>query len=233
LHDENEKQWALGALIAAVSALGTTYGGHFAQPAVRNYNDITLRKLSDIIDNRSPSIMHEFAVRLLNLSEKSQTSDRRIKIVPGPWNNALSILDHELGSEPVLVYLDAPYTREEYSRYYHVLETLVTYTYPSCRGIGLTPKPGERFRTEFFTKVRSQITDALVCVITEILQRGWMCAWSYSDSGAANLYEVINTVYRKTNCDIKSYSAPFVHKSQGGAKPKKVTEYLVILTPKK
>lgn len=216
-----------------MSALGTTYGGHFAQPPVRNYNDITLRNLSSIIDKRSPSIIHEFAVRLLNLSEQSQNSDRQIEIVPGPWSNALSILDDELGNEPVLVYLDAPYTREEYSRFYHVLETLVSYTYPSCTGIGLTPKPGERFKSEFFTKVETQIADALVSVITNILQRGWICAWSYSDSSAANIYQVISSVCRKMTFDIKSYSAPFVHKSQGGAKPKKVTEYLIIFSPKK
>ena len=233
LQDENEKNWALGALIATVSALGTTYGGHFAQPGVRNYNDITLEKFSSVIDKRSSSITHEFAVRLLNLAEQSQNSYRRIEIVPGPWSNALSILDDELGSESVLVYLDAPYTREEYSRYYHVLEALVLYTYPSCTGIGLTPKPGERFRSEFFTKVKSQITDTLVRVITNILQRGWICAWSYSDSGAANIYEVTMAVYRKRICDVRSYSAPFVHKSHRGAKPKKVTEYLIIFSPKK
>jgi len=233
LQDENEKNWALGSLIATVSALGTTYGGHFAQPPVRNYKDLTLRNLSDVIDKRSSSITHEFAVRLLNLSEQSQNSSRRIEIVPGPWNNALSILDDELGSEPVLVYLDAPYKREEYSRFYHVLETLVSYSYPSCTGSGLTPKPGERFRSEFFTKVDSQIRDTLISLITNILQRGWICAWSYSDSGRANIYEVIRSVYHKKICDVRSYSVPFVHKSHGGAKPKKVTEYLIIFSPKK
>ena len=233
LQDENEKNWALGALIASVSALGTIYGGHFAQPLIRNYTDLNLRNFSSVIDKRSSSITHEFAVRLLNLSEQSQNSPGRIKIVPGPWNNALSILDDELGSESVLVYIDAPYKREEYSRYYHVLETLVSYTYPSCTGIGLTPKPGERFRSEFFTKVESQIRDTLIGVITNILKRGWICAWSYSDSGAANIYEVTRSVYRKRICDVRSYSVPFVHKSQGGAKPKKVTEYLIIFSPKK
>ncbi len=234
LQDKNEKNWALGALIATVSALGTTYGGHFAQPRVRDYNDITLANLSSIIDKRLPSIMHEFAVRLLNLSEQSQHSPRSIEIVPGPWKKALSILDGKLKGEQVLVYLDPPYTREEYSRYYHVIETLVLYTYPSCTGIGLTPKPGDRFKSEFFTKVESQVIDALVSIITNILQRGWHCAWSYSDSGAANIYQVIRSVYHKMPCYIKSYSAPFVHKSHGrGRGPKRVTEYLIIFSPKK
>ena len=233
LQDESEKKWALGALIATVGALGTTYAGHFAQPRVRNYKDITLSKLSGIINKRLPSIIHEFAVRLLKPSEQSKNSPRNIEIVPGPWEKALSVLDDKLRKEPVLVYLDPPYTREEYSRYYHVLKNLVVYNYPSCTGIGLTPRPGERFKSEFFTKVESQIVNGLVSVITNILQRGWICAWSYSDSGAANIIEVISSVCRKVTCDIKSYSAPFVHKSQGGAKPKKVTEYLILFFPKK
>jgi adenine-specific DNA methylase len=232
LQDDNEKCWALGALIASVSALGTTYGGHFAQPKVSGYENINIDNITSVIDKRSPSIIHEFSVRLLNLSEQSQNAFQRIESVPGPWNNALTILGDKIKQQPVLVYLDAPYTRDEYSRYYHVLETLVTYTYPSCTGIGLTPKPNERFKSEFFTKVESKILDALVNVITNILHRDWMCAWSYSDSGVANIYQVINSVHQKTNCDVKSYSAPFRHKSQGPRKNKTVVEHLIIFSPR-
>lgn len=231
LKDDNEKCWALGALIATVSALGTTYGGHFAQPKIRLQENINLNNISNIIDKRSPSIIHEFTVRLLNLSEQSQKAHRRIESVPGPWSNALKLLDDELNNIPVLVYLDAPYTREEYSRYYHVLETLVKYNYPSCTGTGLTPKPNERFKSEFFTKTENQIAEALINVITNILQRDWMCAWSYSDSAKANIYNIINSVHQKTKCHVKSYSTPFVHKSQGRRKHKIVTEYLIIFSP--
>ncbi len=233
LNDESEKKWALGALIATLSALGTTYGGHFAQPPVSSPDNITLKNLSSVIDKRSPSVTHEFAVRLLNLSEESQKSSRPIEIVPGPWDKALSILGEKLGTESVLVYVDPPYKREEYSRYYHVLETLVSYSYPSCTGKGLTPEPSERFRSEFFTKVASKIEDTLVSVIVSIVERGWMCAWSYSDSGVANISEVIRSACRRRSCDIRSYSLPFVHKSHGGAKPKEITEYLIIFLPKK
>lgn len=232
LKDDDEKCWALGALIAAVSALGTTYGGHFAQPPIRGYKDVNINNISKIIDKRSPSIIHEFTVRLLNLSEQSENTRRVIESVPGPWNNALTILEGKLGGkQPVLVYLDAPYTREEYSRYYHLLETLVTYTYPSCAGIGLTPKPNERFKSEFFTKVKSQVEGVLANIITNVLKRGWMCAWSYSDSGTANIYNVLNSVHQEIDCHLKSYSAPFIHKSQGRTKHKNVFEYLTILSP--
>jgi hypothetical protein len=232
LQNGTEKDWALGALVATVSALGTTYGGHFAQPLVRKSDDITLRNLPGIIDKRSPSVMHEFTARLLSVAEQSQSLPRAIQTVPGPWRQALSSIDQEIRNEPVLVYIDPPYTREEYSRYYHVLETLVAYTYPSRSGIGLTPKPGERFRSEFFTRVESRMANTLVSVITSILRRGWSCAWSYSDSGVANIYNVISSVNDEVRCDVKSFSAPFIHVSQGrNRKQKQVTEFLIVFSP--
>jgi adenine-specific DNA-methyltransferase len=232
LQNIDDKNWALGALIATVSALGTTYGGHFAQPLIRNYNDINIRNLSNIVNKRASSITHEFSSRLKKLAEQSQKSERSIKTVQGPWGNALSVLSKELKRESVLVYLDAPYTREEYSRYYHVLETLVLYNYPTCMGIGLTPKPSERFRSEFFTKINTRITDIFIQIISNVLQKGWKCAWSYSDSGMADIVEVINSVCSGNCCEVKSFSVPFIHKSHGGVKPKNVIEYLIIFSPK-
>jgi len=225
-----EKSWALGALIATLSALGSTYGGHFAQPGV-DYEKMTLTKLSSVINTRSFSITHEFIVRFLNLSEQGETYSKGITVIPGPWEEALASLDAQLQGRDVLVYVDPPYKREEYSRYYHVLETLVRYQYPSCTGKGLTPKPGDRFRSEFFTKTNSKINVIMVNLVTNILKRGWRCGWSYSDSGVADICQVIMEVQRKTSCNIKSYAVPFQHKSQGGASPKNVTEYLILFLP--
>ena len=40
-----------------------------------------------------------------------------------------------------------PYTDAQYSRYYHVLETLVTYSYPAISNVGRYPDG--RFQTPF------------------------------------------------------------------------------------
>ncbi len=232
VQDKRQKQWALGVLVATISTLGTTFGGHFAQPPSLDLENISNKKLSSIITTRSFSITHEFTVRLLNLSDKSEESKNDINIIQGPWQDALATFGHSFQPNlTTLVYLDAPYTREEYSRYYHVLETLVSYSYPSCTGKGLTPKPGERFRSEFFTRTESKIKQTITDIVVNILRRGWICAWSYSNTAAANMYEVIEFVSSATRCNVKSYCVPFVHKSQGGARPKNVLEYLIIFTP--
>jgi len=233
IKEKKERMWALGALITTTSFLGTTYGGHFAQPPIRNYLALNENNISDILYKRSQSITHEFTARLLNLSEISHSTKNQIETIPGPWESALCTLDTLIYNVPVIVYLDAPYKREEYSRFYHVLETLVEYRYPSCSGIGLTPKPNDRFRSEFFTKTNSRPTATIIDIIIKILNRGWHCAWSYSDNGQADICEVVERVYQKTGCEVISYSAKFVHKSHGGTAQKNVMEYLIILSPKK
>ena len=233
LQNEEDKLWATGALITTTSAVGSTYGGHFAQPFVKDIKDVSLAKLSKIIDKRSISVNHEFSIRLLNLSKQSQHQLYPVDIVKGPWNNTLLSLGDQLGNVPVLVYLDAPYKREEYSRYYHVLETLCLYNYPSCTGVGLIPRPGERFHSEFFTRTTSQLNKIFTKVICQIVERGWICAWSYSSSGSAQIYDIVCEISSKVDCNIKSYAVPAIHKSHGGAKPKSVTEYLIIFSNKK
>jgi adenine-specific DNA-methyltransferase len=230
---EYERQWALGALITTLSALGTTYAAHFAQPKFRDIRDLNLDNLPGILEQRAYSIIHEFSVRLMNLSEESEKSPRPIEVVAGPWRNALSSLDRSSENETVIVYLDAPYKREEYSRYYHVLETAVTYTYPSSIGTGRSPNKskGERPESEFFTRAEGQINKIFVQLITEVLKRGWTCAWSYADSGDANIVTVLSEVQDKIPFEAKSYATPYEHRSQGKRKSKKVTEYLIMLMP--
>lgn len=231
IENREMKQWALGCLLATVSSLGTTYGGHFAQPKIKNISEITIRKFSNIVDSRMPSVAHEYFARLRATAKYASSIPNKIKLLDGPWGNAISLLKMEAIDDPVLVYLDAPYKREEYSRYYHVLETLAKYNYPTCTGKGLTPAPGDRFRSEFFSRKSERSKNVLVSIISTILEAGWHCAWSYSDTGTANMVEVITSISNKYDCGIKSYSTPYEHKAQGGNRNKMVTEYLIIFTP--
>jgi adenine-specific DNA-methyltransferase len=228
IDDKKAQDWAFGALIASLSARGTTYGGHFAQPKKIDYDNIY-----SFLEIRSQSVIYEFCVRLLALSEESEQSSYEIEIIPGPWLNSLSAFEQLNSGAPVVVYLDAPYTREEYSRYYHVLETLISYSYPSCRGIGKIPdkRRGERFDSEFFTRNKFNFTKKLSQVIFEILNRGWVCAWSYAEPGGVSIIDVVNKVNESIHCNICTYSTPHQHKSQGGRKSKNVTEYLILFIP--
>jgi adenine-specific DNA-methyltransferase len=233
IEQQVDRDWVLGALITTMSAVGLTYAGHFAQPLLRSAEDITEKNLSRILERRAISVMHEFSIRLLNLAEESERAEFTVVPIPGPWRDALRQVKENLNGK-VIVYLDAPYKREEYSRYYHVLETVCEYKYPGSSGLARIPQKlaGERFRSEFFTRNRSRMTQAFLEVIGMILENKWTCAWSYSDNAAVNPVDVIEAVTNKFPCTLHSFATPYVHKPQGGTRPKRITEYLVQFIPR-
>jgi adenine-specific DNA methylase len=232
LDNEEEKDWALGTLIATLSNIATTYAGHFAQPVVKPSLEISNSTLFRILNKRSVSVYHEFGMRLINLASESEKNSNPVKMLEGPWKNALNQASGIFSGKDLLVYLDPPYTRDEYSRYYHVLETLVQYSYPSVEGAGRAPSKskGERFRSEFFTRVPERAEQALHRVISEVLSNGWKCALSYSNTGTAQLSTTIKSVLSTNKTSLHSYSLPYEHKSQGGRSPKMVTEHLIFFS---
>jgi hypothetical protein len=227
--DDFDRAWALGALITTISSVALTYAGHFAQPVIGRPEDITEKNLPRVVERRAISVMHEFAIRLLSLAEESERTTYPTQVVPGPWRNAIDTVNSRRPGN-LTVYLDAPYTRDEYSRYYHVLETITQNSYPSSVGAARIPSKalGERFRSEFFTRKTEQLQQAYVEIICSVLERNWRCAWSYSDGGSVNPSCVIAEVARRREIRLASFSTPYVYKAQGGRQAKSVTEYMVI-----
>jgi adenine-specific DNA-methyltransferase len=235
LNDSELQSWALGALTATLSRVGTTYGGHFAQPKFHPAKDLTLRNLVVVLEQRSISVFHEFSIRLLSLAEQSEGSVRPISILSGPWQPALEEFSKAVGSAPALVYVDAPYTRDEYSRYYHVLETAVNYSYPPAFGSGVVPPRGPvphgRFQSAFFTKSATTAESLFGDIISAILNKGYVCAWSYAHPALANIPAVLQQVRRNMSFESHSFSVPYRHKAHGSVGSKPVTEYLLLLRP--
>ncbi len=240
LESDADREWALGALIAAVSAVGTTYAGHFAQPVLSNSSQLmgesamSETRLRRIIERRAMSVFHEFAVRFERLAAESERRPWPITPVAGPWEKALQAAKKVMES-PVGVYLDAPYTREEYSRYYHVLETLVRYDYPGMHGKGRVPSKalGGRFKSEFFARDPARVSALLTRILAEITESGMPCVWSYASSGIASVTKVISDVVLQTGCSVRSLSIDYVHKAQGGGPGKRIAEYVFQLEPER
>lgn len=124
------RDWCLVALCAAISRCANTTG-HFAQPLTPKSNN-----LAKLINQRRRSVWEEFVSALGRLSAFGTN----------PWRgrnrvfqtDALSLLrGGDKLSGVGLVYADPPYTSDQYSRYYHIYETLILYDYPAARGRGL------------------------------------------------------------------------------------------------
>ena len=232
LENSLQRDWALGALVVAASSVATTYGGHFAQPPAPPNRLLAPNVTKRVLSQRHVSATREFEIRLLSLAKESEGIDHQIDPIPGPWQSALMTASGRVEPSKTIVYLDAPYRREEYSRYYHVLEALVEYQYPSADSSARIAAKGDgRFSSEFFTRSKSHMTNALAQTIEVILSSGFRCAWSYADRADANPLDVLSEVGH-TIRRVRSVAADHTFKSQGGSrKSGKVRELLFLIEP--
>ena len=98
---------------------------------------------------------------------------------------------------PSVVYADPPYTNDQYSRYYHLLETLILYDYPSITGAGRYRD--ERFVTRF--SLKSQSASAISSLVAAVGQMGSDLVLSYPTNGLAyskgiNIEELLRCHFR-------------------------------------
>jgi adenine-specific DNA-methyltransferase len=220
LEDSGDRKWALGALICAVSACADNYGGHFAQPRFDSSSAERLHgKFRETFARRTMSITQEFSARLISLGKESEHVTHTVDLIEGPWQHSLQAAKSLLCGQQVTVYLDPPYTRDEYSRYYHVLETLVRYDYPRVDGKASIPVKGEngRFASEFFTRSCVAVEETISKVISNCLENQWSCLWSYSSSGAASIPSIIDRLGPLARY-IDVYKAKYTYKPQGKRK---------------
>ncbi len=164
-----------------------------------------------------------------------------ISVVPNEYKNKVFNTDYRefiCGTNPNLVkitensnliYFDPPYSSAQYSRFYHVLETLVRYDYPLLEFKGLYRK--DRYFSPFCRKADAQ--DEL----NNTLRRcGEICSsfilLSYVDSKSSliprnEVEEIIRNHFRYVT---KPLNFEVSHSKLGNGVSTKVTEYLILAT---
>jgi adenine-specific DNA-methyltransferase len=128
--DKDTRRWMCLALCQALCKVSTTTG-HFAQPLFPKISNARR-----FIVTRCRSAWSEWLRALNSLTPFGSASWRqRNRTFCG---DALQLLSHlaSEGARPAVVYADPPYTKDQYSRYYHMYETLLYYDYPKVSGIG-------------------------------------------------------------------------------------------------
>lgn len=121
LVSEENRDLFLAALLSTASDIVDTVGKHFAQPIkardskgnikITVYNKAVKDKTIDVV-----ALYHEWLLKYKNLSK----SNFQHITMQGNYEQCLRSLPNNVKT----VYADPPYTRDHYSRYYHVLETL-------------------------------------------------------------------------------------------------------------
>lgn len=172
----------LTAIMSAASAAVHSAGKHFAQPlnagSLSNEGFLSGRLLQD----RGIDIEHEFARACDAINAKAVSADSGHRAWLGPAEDFAST-----GQVADLYYLDPPYTAQQYSRFYHVLELICTYEYPQLLMNGAPTTglyPSNRYKSAFSSKRKAPV--AFQTIITAAKTRGAAVAISYSQSAAAS-----------------------------------------------
>jgi len=132
----------LCALIRAVSHCATA-PGHFAQYLIPRDRSNTLY-ISRI---RQRSVLTRFLAALASFPTIECLDRKKNRVFRSDATTLLSKRRNEFPKRDFVIYADPPYSKAQYSRYYHVLESLILYDYPDCDSKGRYRD--DRFQTDF------------------------------------------------------------------------------------
>jgi adenine-specific DNA-methyltransferase len=104
------------------------------------------------------------------------------------------------GNGPRIIYADPPYSEAQYSRYYHVLESLAVYDYPTVKSKGRYR--GDRFTTPF--SLRSSVREAFFNLVRNSARLEADLVISYPSNGllfqvGGNLWSILCDYYERVN----------------------------------
>lgn len=206
----SDADWMKLALCVAASKCATSTG-HFAQPL--KPKEPSIRRF---VSQRRRSI-REVWFDALNQCAAVRTSEWRRKN-KAFCLDAVECLAQLKGSTqlPAVVYADPPYTNDQYSRYYHLLDTIVLGDVPEAHGTGRYRS--DRFSSQFSLKAK------VISGITELVRR---CSesridlvLSYPENGLLpNARRTIAEIAMEVtgrSADVVEY--PLLHSTMGGSK---------------
>lgn len=148
--------------------------GHFAQflkPKPASFRTFLRQRRRDIWPEWLDSSDHIAPVGTAEWRMGNKSFNRDcLELIPALCDN---------DQRPSVIYADPPYTDDQYSRYYHLLETLIFYDYPQVTGAGVYRD--NRFRTPF--SIKSQAGAALEAMVAAVAKVGADLVLSYPTNG--------------------------------------------------
>lgn len=119
--DEENRNFFLAPLLSTASDIVSTVGKHFAQPlkARDSKGNVKTSVYSKALKDKTIDVLSTYKEWLYKY-KNLQKNEKNNFSLQGDFEQCLKLLPENVKT----VYADPPYTRDHYSRYYHVLETL-------------------------------------------------------------------------------------------------------------
>lgn len=193
----------LSALIFAMSYTSQSTG-HFAQ-----FRDVTRQNVEDILLYRRKDILSLFIKKLDELILILNTTPTHSMTV-----TSLDYLDClRIVPDNSIVYADPPYSAVHYSRFYHVIETLVRYDHPHLEYKGRYRD--DRHQSPF--DKRKEVTNAFQLLFKAVDERKSHLILSYSDNGLVKFDELLEIGKRiiGDHYDISYIEKNYTHSKMG------------------
>jgi adenine-specific DNA-methyltransferase len=206
--EHNRQDWLVAAWLETVDHV-LNAPGHSAQYLKPN-SESTFRRIRSVWKR---DVWQAFADSLSTIRPLGSVEWRaRNEVRSG---DSLVLLASRKLTDVGVYYADPPFTRDQYSRYYHLYETLYLYDYPESAGIGRYRR--DRFTTPF--SLVTQVGDAFDHLFSFISQSQRPLILSYPSDGLLVKagYDVIDLtrVHFKT---VKTHSFQIEHSTMGASK---------------
>ena len=221
---EADRDWALSAWLSAAAIL-INAPGHTAQ-YLRPNTEEAYKRIRRVW---ARPVWETFQNQLLTIKPVGDPKWRRANRVE--VDDALHLLNKERLRGVAVVYADPPYTKDQYSRYYHLYETMYRYDYPESIGVGRV-RP-DRFVSSFCLK--TQVADSFQKLFAAVAAQGLPLVLSYPSEGLLSRTETsiaeIGSNYMSLKT-VRSFGAQ--HSTMGASKgtmTKSATENIYVYTP--
>jgi len=212
----------LSSLIYAMSYVAQSTG-HYAQ-----YRDaISESSMRDILIYRNREIWPYFEKKFNELILSLNGNALEFKATSRDYLDCIRIIE-----ENSIVYADPPYQSVHYSRFYHILETLVRYDYPKVQYKGRYRE--ERHQSPFCktTTVKKAFED----LFNGVNDKKAHLVISYSDTGLINLNQIkeisSKVLKNKYSCNILEIAHLHSKMGRSDVRNQDVKEYSIIFKRK-
>lgn len=217
----DDRDWLLGSWIAATSVL-INAPGHTAQFLKPNTPESQAR----IARTWKRSIWDEFSSALTRVRQVGTEDWRKNNSVY--VGDALELISTGHLDHVGAVYADPPYTKDQYSRYYHVYETLFRYDFPDSTGAGRNRS--DRFTTGF--SLKSAVLSSFHDLCRNVARMRVPLVISYPDIGLlGDAGAAVSDITKQYFGNVSTYSIQANHSTMGasnGESKKSAMEHLYV-----